>query len=83
MPDRIKKFIEQDPQIKNGMPIITGTRVTVAEIIDYLEEEKFIDKVIKDLKMAGVIIGREEILAALEFAKLRASDEAPTSKKTK
>ena len=54
-----------------GQPPIP-LKKTKAEIIDYLEEEKFIDKVVKDLRLAGVIIGREEILAALEFAKLKA-----------
>ncbi len=83
MTDNIKKLIKKDPKIKNGMPVIAGTRVTVAEIIEYFEEHKFIEDVIRDLKKAGVIVTHEEVLAALEFAKIKSSDETATSKKVK
>lgn len=67
--DKIKKFIKQDPHIKGGMPVIAGTRVAVAEIIHFLEDDKTIGRVIKELKKEGVIVTREEVFAALEFAK--------------
>lgn len=77
---KISKYIKTDPKIHSGMPVIAGTRVTVAEIIDYLETEKNVEDVIKTLKKAGVLVTRKEVYAALDFAKYRTSDETKTSK---
>lgn len=73
MTDQVKKHIKNDPEIKGGMPVIAGTRVTVSEIISFLENEKTVDSVIRNLKQAGVIVTREEVFAALEYAKYSSS----------
>ena len=80
MPNQISKYIKQDPKIHSGMPVISGTRVTVAEIIDYLETDKNVGDVIRVLKKAGVLVTTEEVYAALEFAKFKTSDEAHSKK---
>lgn len=81
--DSFKKYIKEDPNIKGGMPVILGTRVAVAEIINFLQNDKTVDSVIKALKGEGVIITKDEVFAALEFAKHRSSDETRSSTKNK
>lgn len=81
--DKIKKFIKQDPHIKGGMPVIAGTRVAVAEIIHFLEDEKTISRIINELKKEGVIVTKEEVFAALEFAKQKTLNETKTPKTRK
>lgn len=83
MSNRLSKYIKQDSRIQGGMPTIVGTRVTVAEIIDYLETDKNIQNIIRALKKAGVLITKEEVFAALEFAKYKSSDEGLTKKISK
>ena len=83
MPRRISKYIKIDPEIKGGTPVISGTRVSVAEIIDLLKEKNFVDAVIDNLKQEGVIVTNEEVFAALEYAKYSSLDEAKTSKRSK
>ncbi len=83
MPNRLSKYIEQNPSIQGGMPVILGTRVTVAEIIDYLETDKNVSNVIRTLKKAGVLVSEEEVFAALEFAKYKSSDEEASQKRIK
>lgn len=83
MTDIIKKFISYDPDIKGGMPVITGTRVAVSEIINFLENDQTVNHVIKNLKDEGVIVTKEEVFAALEFAKYQSLHEAKTSKSSK
>lgn len=74
MPENVRKFIISLPGIKSGTPVIKGTRVSVPEIIDYFQEDKFIKQIIKSLQHEDVIVTRDEIFAALEYAKI-ASDE--------
>ena len=83
MSDKIKKYITQDPEIKGGIPIINGTRVSVAEILDLLEGHNFVNAVIKNLRTEGVIVTEEEVSAALEYAKYSALNEALTKKNGK
>lgn len=83
MPNNLKKYITVDPEIKGGRPVIAGTRVSVAEIIDLLKGPDFVDAVIDNLKHEGVIVTGEEVFAALEYAKYSSLDEAKASKKSK
>ncbi len=80
MTKELSKFIKQDPHIQGGMPVISGTRVTVAEIVDYLETERNIRSVITVLRKAGVLVTEEEVSAALAFAKYRSSFDEKDSK---
>lgn len=75
MPAKIRRYIKNDPNIKDGAPVIAGTRVTVAEIISFLENEQTINSVILSLKKSGVIVTAEEVVAALEFAKYKSLNE--------
>lgn len=81
--DKIKKFIKQDPHIKGGMPVIAGTRVAVVEILDFVQRDKVIDRIVKELAREGVIVLKEEVLAALDFAKYKTEYETPSRKSTK
>lgn len=83
MPDNLKRYITIDPDIKGGTPVISGTRVSVAEIIDLLKEQRFISAVIKNLKGEGVLVTDKEVFAALEYAKYSSLDEAKTKKRSK
>ena len=83
MPNNLKRYITIDPEIKGGTPVISGTRVSVAEIIDLLKGPSFVDAVIDNLKNEGVIVTNEEVFAALEYAKYSSLDETRTSKKSK
>lgn len=83
MPRRFAKYIEKNPKIHSGMPIIAGTRVTVAEIIDYLETDKNVSDIIKTLKKADVLVTEEEIFAALDFAKYSTLNEAQKRESSK
>lgn len=83
MPTKIIKFINENPNIKGGMPVISGTRVTVAEILNYLENEKTVNDIIKQLKGEGVIVTKEEVFAALEFAKYKSSYETSSKQSSK
>lgn len=82
MPSKIKKFISEDPDIQGGMPVISGTRVTVAEIIDYLKTDHTVSQLIKTLRKAGVIVTRDEVSAALDYAAFKSSYEASSQKTT-
>lgn len=75
MPNEVTKYIVSVPSINGGMATIAGTRVTVAEIIDHLETEPTVNNVIDNLKEAGVIVTKDEVLAALEYAKHKSLDE--------
>ncbi|MBI3536490.1 MAG: DUF433 domain-containing protein [Chloroflexi bacterium] len=54
-----------DPEIQGGVPVFSGTRVPVKNLIDYLEAgdslEKFLD--------AFPSVSREQAVAALELAR--------------
>lgn len=83
MPDKLRKYIIIDPKIKGGAPVISGTRVAVAEILDLFKERSFVDAVIDNLKKEGVIVTNDEVFAALEYAKFSSLDEAKTHKRGK
>lgn len=57
-------FIEVNPQIMLGKPVIKGTRITVEQIL----EELSIGKTIIDLQKAYPNLQAEQIQASLAFA---------------
>lgn len=83
MAAKFQKYIKLDPNINSGMPGILGTRVTVVEILSYLEADRTIDSVVRSLKKAGVIVTKDEVRAALEFAKCQSSHETFPNKNSK
>ncbi len=60
----ISHYIEINPKIMMGKPIIKGTRITVEQILDNLSESNSIDEVL----VAYPHLNIDQIHAALSFA---------------
>ena len=58
--DRIKF----DPEICHGKPCITGTRIMVSIIIDYLKAGESVESVIREYPQ----LSEDDIRAAMEYA---------------
>jgi uncharacterized protein (DUF433 family) len=58
------KHIEINPKIMLGKPVITGTRITVEQIISLLAQDNSIDDILQEYKG----IQRESVLACLQYA---------------
>lgn len=76
MPENIKKVIVSVKDIKGGKPTIRGTRVTVSEIISFLEDDSIVGKIIKNLAKEDVIVTPDEIFAALEYARIASNENS-------
>lgn len=61
----IIKGITIDPNICNGKPTIRGMRITVTTILEYLAAGETVENILK----AYPILERDDIKAALEYAK--------------
>lgn len=57
--------VHSDPEILGGMPVFSGTRVPVQNLIDYLEAGDRLD----DFLGAFPAVTREQAIAALEIAR--------------
>ena len=57
-------FIQSDPAIMMGKPVIVGTRITVESILDKLAVGETIDQILKSYPR----LTKEAILAAFAFA---------------
>jgi uncharacterized protein (DUF433 family) len=62
--DIINKYIESNPLIMMGKPVIKGTRITVELILEKLSAGETIEQILE----AHPRLTREGIYAALEFA---------------
>lgn len=58
------KYIEINPRVMMGKPVIKGTRITVEQILDDLSGSNSID----DILSAHPHLVKEQIHAALSFA---------------
>jgi uncharacterized protein (DUF433 family) len=58
------QFIEINPKIMMGKPVIKGTRITVEQILENLSESSSIDGVLE----VHPHLKREQVHAALAFA---------------
>lgn len=63
MPNYLDR-ITLNPEIRSGKPIIKGTRITVADILEYLAGGMSEDEILHDFPD----LAREDIRAALSFA---------------
>ncbi len=54
-----------DPEVMGGTPVFVGTRVPVATLFDYLEQNETLDAFLDDFPT----VGREVAIAFLESAK--------------
>ncbi|HEU5369462.1 MAG TPA: DUF433 domain-containing protein [Ktedonobacterales bacterium] len=56
--------IERDPEIMNGKPVIKGTRMPVAIILERLADRRTVEDLLDDYPF----LTEEDIYAALEYA---------------
>lgn len=56
--------VHSDPDILGGIPVFSGTRVPVRNLIDYLEAGDDLDEFLVDFPA----VTREQVVAALELA---------------
>ena len=64
-----QKHISINAEIRSGKPCITGTRITVSDVLSYLASGMSIEEIIIDFPS----LNREKILATLSFATYRDS----------
>lgn len=57
-------FISINPEIRFGKPCITGTRITVSDVLSWLAAGMTVEEIIEDFPQ----LSREQILAALAFS---------------
>ena len=61
----MESFIQLNPEICNGRPIIRGTRITVDTVLSYLSAGDSVEEVI----LSHPAIVRAEILACIDYAR--------------
>ncbi|MCO5950432.1 DUF433 domain-containing protein [Mucilaginibacter flavidus] len=59
-----KNYIEVDPEIRFGKPIIKGTRITVYDVLQWLASGMSHDEIISDFPQ----LNKTQILACLAYA---------------
>jgi len=64
-----QKHISINAEIRSGKPCVTGTRITVSDVLSYLASGMSIEEIIKDFPS----LNREKVLATLSFATYRDS----------
>ncbi len=64
-----QKHIFINPEIRSGKPCISGTRITVSDVLSYLASGMTIEEIILDFPA----LDKEKIKAALSFAANRES----------
>jgi uncharacterized protein (DUF433 family) len=60
-------FMQCSKDILGGVPVFTGTRVPIQNMIDYLEAGDSIDTFLEDFPT----VEKEQAIRALEFAKIK------------
>ena len=72
----LKKYITIDPEIQNGQPVFTGTRVPVETLFWHLEKEISIEEFLEDFpsvtkdRVLGVIGIAHKIFASGNIEKI-------------
>ena len=61
------EFVQRSKDILGGVPVFTGTRVPIQNMIDYLEAGDSIDAFLEDFPT----VKKEQAPGALEFAKIK------------
>ena len=61
------EFVQRSKDILGGVPVFTGTRVPIQNLIDYLEAGDSIDTFLEDFPT----VKKEQAIRALEFAKIK------------
>ena len=58
-------FITIDPEIQNGLPVFTGTRVPIDILFDHIETGSTLDEFLDDFPS----VSKSHAIAVLEFLK--------------
>jgi uncharacterized protein (DUF433 family) len=59
-----KEFIEVNPEVRFGKPVIKGTRITVYDVLQWLASGMTHEEIISDFPQ----LSEEQILACLSYA---------------
>lgn len=62
-----KKYISINSEIRSGKPCISGTRITVSDVLSYLAAGMSMEEIIADFPS----LNKEKIIATLSFAAYR------------
>lgn len=62
--ENIQKFITSNPEVMDGLPVFSGTRIPVYIVLDYLSEGMTTDDILKDYPS----LTQNQIRIALKFA---------------
>ena len=62
-----QKYISINPEIRSGKPCISGTRITVSDVLSYLASGMSMEEIIVDFPS----LNKEKIIATLSFAAYR------------
>ncbi len=62
-----QKYISINPEIRSGKPCISGTRITVSDVLSYLASGMSMEEIIADFPS----LNKEKIIATLSFAAYR------------
>ena len=64
-----QKYISINPEIRSGKPCVSGTRITVSDVLSYLAAGMSMEEIIEDFP----VLDKEKIIATLSFAAYRDS----------
>ncbi|SDH46438.1 Uncharacterized conserved protein, DUF433 family [Flavobacterium omnivorum] len=62
-----QKYISINPEIRSGKPCVSGTRITVSDVLSYLAAGMSMEEIIVDFPA----LDKEKIIATLSFAAYR------------
>lgn len=62
-----QKYISINPEIRSGKPCISGTRITVSDVLSYLASGMSMEEIMEDFPS----LDKEKIIATLSFAAYR------------
>jgi uncharacterized protein (DUF433 family) len=62
-----QKYISINPEIRSGKPCVSGTRITVSDVLSYLAAGMSMEEIIEDFP----VLDKEKIIATLSFAAYR------------
>lgn len=71
IPAMPRRIVTSDPDFLGGTPVFAGTRVPVQTLLDYLEGGESIDDFLEGFPS----VKRQQVIAFLEEAKLRLTDD--------
>ncbi len=74
MPIDFQKFIERNPQVCGGEPVVRGTRVTIRTILASLAEGASVEEIVANFPT----VSPEAVRAMIAYAAASAEEDLPT-----